>query len=67
MNLSNIRTQLLIALCLTPGFMHADESKFPCPDDQIARYTAHHVHEAITIDGRLNEKAWRLAPRSPIA
>lgn len=65
MNLLRISIRVLIALCLAPAFLHAGESKFPCPDDQIARYTAYHVHEAITIDGRLNEKAWRLAPRSP--
>ncbi len=43
----------------------AQESKFPCPDNEIAHYTAYHVREPITIDGKLDEKAWQLAPRSP--
>jgi hypothetical protein len=43
----------------------AQEWKFPCQQDQIAHYTAYHVSEPITIDGKLNEKAWELAPRSP--
>ncbi len=38
---------------------------FPCPEDQIVHYTAYHVSEPITINGRLDEPAWRRAPHSP--
>ena len=37
----------------------------PWPQDEIAGYTAYRVAEAPTIDGRLDEPAWRRAPRSP--
>jgi hypothetical protein len=40
-------------------------SKFPCPDSEIAHYTAYRVSESITVDGRLDEKAWARAPKSP--
>jgi hypothetical protein len=43
----------------------AEEWKFPCPENEIAHYTAYHVSEPITIDGKLDEAAWRQAPRSP--
>lgn len=39
--------------------------KFPWPQDRIARYTAHRALAPLTIDGRLDEESWRLAPRSP--
>jgi hypothetical protein len=48
-----------------PNPSRAQESKFPCPEDEIAHYTACHVSEPITIDGKLDEAAWRQAPRSP--
>lgn len=38
---------------------------FPCPEDRIARYTAHRVDTPPRIDGRLDEACWRAAPRSP--
>src|SRR5207244_3089212 len=40
-------------------------AKFPCPEKEIAHYTAYRVSERITIDGRLDEAAWTQAPRSP--
>ena len=43
----------------------AAEWKFPCPENEIARYTAYHVAQPIRIDGRLDEPAWQRAPRSP--
>lgn len=43
----------------------APASPFPWPEDRIAHYTAYRAPEPLTIDGRLDEKAWRLAPRSP--
>jgi len=42
-----------------------EQSKFPCPENEIARYTAHHVSEPIRIDGKLDEPVWQRAPRSP--
>jgi len=38
---------------------------FPCPSNEIARYTAFRVTEPIHIDGKLNEPAWKAAPTSP--
>jgi hypothetical protein len=40
-------------------------SKFPCPENEIARYTAHRVSEPILINGKLDEAVWQRAPRSP--
>ena len=42
-----------------------ESSKFPCPDNEIARYTALRVSEPIRIDGKLDEAIWSRAPRSP--
>lgn len=50
---------------LVPLSTFAEEWKFPCPENGIARYTAYHVSEPIRIDGRLDEKAWQQAPFSP--
>ena len=41
------------------------QSPFPWPDDRIARITAYRAPEPLTIDGKLDERAWQLAPRSP--
>lgn len=43
----------------------AEQSKFPCPESEIARYTAYRVAQPIKIDGRLDEPAWTNAPWSP--
>jgi len=43
----------------------ARQSQFPCPENEIARYTAYRVNEPIRIDGELNEAVWQRAPRSP--
>jgi hypothetical protein len=40
-------------------------SPFPWPEERIARYTAHRVLAPLTVDGKLDEASWRLAPRSP--
>ena len=40
-------------------------SRFPCPESEIARYTAFRVSGPIRIDGRLDEPAWQRAPQSP--
>src|SRR5579884_4249234 len=59
------RAILYSIICLLGGFAQAQESKFPCPDSEITHYTAYRVSEPMKIDGRLDEKAWQLAPRSP--
>ena len=41
------------------------QSPFPWPEDRIAHYTAYRAAAPLTIDGRLDEPSWRLAPRSP--
>ena len=38
---------------------------FPCPTNDIARYTAARVAEPIHIDGRLDKPCWRAAEKSP--
>ena len=43
----------------------AEQSKFPCPENEIARYTAYRISEPIRIDGKLDEAVWQRAPRSP--
>ncbi len=40
-------------------------SKFPCPENEVAHYTAYRVSEPITIDGHLKEPFWTNAPWSP--
>lgn len=40
-------------------------SKFPCPENEVARYTAYRINEPIKIDGHLSEPAWTNAPWSP--
>ena len=57
---------LLAFLISAPAiFAQGGEWKFPCPTNEIARYTAHRVNEPLGIDGRLSEAAWRTAPTSP--
>jgi len=58
-------TIVLLALSATPLFGQAGEWKFPCPTNEIARYTAHRVSERIQVDGKLDERAWQTAPTSP--
>ena len=47
------------------GSACAAEWKFPCSENEVARYTAYHIREPIRIDGRLDEPAWQRAPSSP--
>jgi Carbohydrate family 9 binding domain-like len=39
--------------------------KFPCPQSDIARYTAQRAAGPITIDGKLDEPSWKSATTSP--
>jgi len=69
------RVRLAFSLFLLWGFVDAraadpatpagQQSKLPCPENEIARYTAYHVSERIRIDGKLDETVWQHAPRSP--
>ena len=65
MRAARITLQCLFAWLLATVSVRAEEWKFPCPENEIAHYTAHHVREPIRIDGRLDEKSWQQAPRSP--
>jgi hypothetical protein len=38
---------------------------FPIPPENVARYTACRALAPLTIDGRLDEPSWQLAPKSP--
>jgi len=40
-------------------------ARFPCPENEVARYTAYRAREAVRIDGRLDEAIWQKAPLSP--
>ncbi len=40
-------------------------SPFPWPEERIAHYTAYRVAEPPSIDGKLDEASWGLAPRTP--
>src|SRR5205085_3856733 len=40
-------------------------SEFPCPENQVAHYTAYKTSGRIKIDGLLDEAAWHQAPTSP--
>lgn len=39
--------------------------KFPCPTNEIKHYTAQRAAGPVTVDGRLDEPAWRAATPSP--
>ena len=66
-------TLLLLALTMVLPFRGTAEeanqpegqrSKFPCPENEIARYTAYRVSGPVKIDGHLDEPAWTNAPWS---
>jgi hypothetical protein len=54
-------------LFILAGIMptRAADWSFPVPEKETARYTAYHIREPVTIDGRLDEAVWRRAPFSP--
>lgn len=57
--------RILLCVGLAAAAARAGEWGFPCPENEIARYTAHHVSSPIKVDGRPQEAAWQRAPRSP--
>src|SRR5688572_23921822 len=54
-----------VLIFLTAHGGHGQSSTFPCPENEIARYTAYHIRAPINVDGRLDEAAWKQAPLSP--
>ena len=59
---THCQASLLVAASLGAG---GEEWKFPCPENEIAGYTAYHINEPMKIDGKLDDPAWQKAPRSP--
>jgi len=55
----------VFALTSTAQTNGAKEFRFPCPENEIASYTAYRVEEPIFIDGKLDEKVWDIAQPSP--
>jgi hypothetical protein len=56
---------VLLALLSPVVCTGAEGQRFPCPENEIAKYTAYRTREAVQIDGRLDEPVWRKAPFSP--
>jgi hypothetical protein len=56
---------LCFVAAASPILLHAQDSRFPCPENEVAHYTAYHINQPLKIDGRLDESVWRQAPRSP--
>ncbi|HYE32005.1 MAG TPA: carbohydrate-binding family 9-like protein [Methylomirabilota bacterium] len=59
------RTVMLGLLWCAAFNVLGQSSRFPCPKNEIAAYTAHRVSEKIVIDGKLTEAVWQRAPQSP--
>jgi hypothetical protein len=47
------------------GSVSSGSSKFPCPESEIARYTAYRVSQPVRVDGMLNEPFYERLPWSP--
>jgi hypothetical protein len=57
---------LLVALFLSSDTQAQNSGwKFPCAETNIAHYTALRTPAPIQIDGKLDEPAWQMAPKSP--
>ena len=63
--MKTLLTIVSAALLSTSAFAQDASWKFPCPTNEIAHYTARHTSEALLIDGKLDEPAWRAAATSP--
>ena len=59
------RCWLVCVLVARALILEAQEWKFPCPEREIASYTACHIPQPIKIDGRLDARVWQRAARSP--
>ncbi len=62
--MKNIIPCTLAMTLLALGAARAEDWKFPVPKSEIARYTAYHISEPSTVEGSLDENAWKKAPRS---
>jgi len=73
---SRARSAFMLAACLAaaPGGLSRAEppapgtnalARFPCSPAEIAHYTAYRASGVVHIDGRLDERCWQAAPRSP--
>ena len=57
---------IVLAVCGCIGtFAQGSGWKFPCPQNEIARYTAQRAAGPIQIDGKLDEPSWKAAATSP--
>ncbi|MCP5524061.1 MAG: carbohydrate-binding family 9-like protein [Verrucomicrobiales bacterium] len=56
---------LILAALASVAAAQNPEWHFPCPTNEIARYTACRVTEPIQVDGRLDERVWQAATTSP--
>jgi hypothetical protein len=65
MNNGRVVMLLLVSLIQPAAGVNGQGAKFPCPENEVARYTAYRTGEAIRIDGRLEEAVWQKAPLSP--
>lgn len=52
-------------LCVCGSAAAQSGSKFPCPENEIAHYTAMRAAGPIAIDGKLDEPSWKAAKSSP--
>ncbi len=64
-NMKTIIALIWVSLLTASAFAQDAAWKFPCPTNEIARYTAQRVTEKLRIDGRLDERAWQNAATSP--
>ena len=63
-----MRTSSFLVLAFSACIVASAQSngwKFPCPQNEIARYTAQRAAGPIRIDGKLDEPSWKSAPTSP--
>src|SRR5262249_57110106 len=57
---------IILSVCgCNAAFPQASGWKFPCPQNEIARYTAQRAAGPIQIDGKLDEPSWKAAATSP--
>ena len=54
----------ILFVCIAAS-AQTDGWKFPCPQNEIARYTAQRAAGPITVDGKLDEPSWKSAAVSP--
>ena len=65
LNLLAAAAAMAVMAAVQTGAETSSEWVFPCSQEGIERYTSYRIDETITVDGRLDERAWSEAPRSP--